>query len=81
MNRSTQRMLRLPQIVTICLSLAASPVILASEDFFAAARKGDVAALKAQLDKGVDVNTKWRYEQTALLIAASRGHGCILSGM
>lgn len=49
-------------------------VACANEDFFAAARKGDAAALAKFLDGGGDVNTKWRYDQTALLIAASRGH-------
>jgi ankyrin repeat protein len=40
----------------------------------AAARKGDVAAVKALLDEGVDVNTKFRYNATALSYAADRGH-------
>ncbi len=74
MNCSTLRMLRPSQIIVICLSIAALPVASANEEFFAAARKGDVATLKMHLDKGVDVNTKWRYDQTALTIAASRGH-------
>jgi ankyrin repeat protein len=39
-----------------------------------AARKGDVAALKKVLDEGVDVNTKFRYDRTALSFAADRGH-------
>lgn len=45
-----------------------------SEDFLAAARKGDVAAVKAFLDKGVDVNTKTRYGATALSYACDKGH-------
>jgi hypothetical protein len=45
-----------------------------SEEFLAAARKGDVAALKAFLDKGVDVNTKSRYGATALSFACDKGH-------
>ena len=57
-------------VIVLCLPGA----LWANEDFFAAARKGDVAVLRAHLDKGLDVNTKWRYDQTALLIAASRGH-------
>jgi ankyrin repeat protein len=40
----------------------------------AAARKGDVAAVKKLLDEGVDVNTKFRYNATALAFAADRGH-------
>lgn len=54
--------------------LVLAPISFASETFFDAARRGDVAALKAELDKGVPVDAKWRYDQTALFIAASRGH-------
>jgi uncharacterized protein len=39
-----------------------------------AARKGDAAAVTKLLDEGVDVNTKFRYERTALSFAADRGH-------
>jgi ankyrin repeat protein len=39
-----------------------------------AARKGDAAAVTQLLDEGVDVNTKFRYERTALSFAADRGH-------
>lgn len=45
-----------------------------NEEFFAAARKGDVAAVKAFLDKGTDVNTKTRYGATALSYACDKGH-------
>ena len=45
-----------------------------NEDFFAAARKGDVAAVKAFLDKGVDVNAKTTYGATALSYACDKGH-------
>ncbi len=44
------------------------------EQFLAAARKGDVAAVKALLAQGVDVNTKSPYGVTALAFAADRGH-------
>ena len=37
-------------------------------------RKGDAAAVKKLLDEGVDVNTKFRYDRTALSFAADRGH-------
>jgi hypothetical protein len=46
----------------------------ANDALFEAARKGDVAAVKAELDKGVPVDATWRYNQTALFIAAGRGH-------
>ncbi|MFY9557039.1 MAG: ankyrin repeat domain-containing protein [Blastocatellia bacterium] len=45
-----------------------------NEEFLAAARKGDVAAIKSFLDKGVDVNTKTRYGATALSYACDKGH-------
>jgi ankyrin repeat protein len=46
----------------------------ANDQFFAAARKGDVATVKAMLDKGVDVNLKTRYGATALSYACDKGH-------
>src|SRR5262249_9688772 len=39
-----------------------------------AARKGDAPAVKKLLDEGVDVNTKFRYNRTALSFACDRGH-------
>lgn len=44
------------------------------EDLWAAARKGDAAAVKALLGKGVDVNAKTEYGATALSFAADKGH-------
>jgi hypothetical protein len=64
--------MRCLQLLVLMLFVSVSSP--ANEEFFAAARKGEVAALKAHLDKGVPVDTKWRYDQTALIIAASRGH-------
>src|ERR1700754_25857 len=45
-----------------------------NEEFFAAARKGDAAAVKAFLDKGTDVNAKTNYGATALSYACDKGH-------
>jgi Ankyrin repeats (3 copies) len=45
-----------------------------NEELFAAARKGDVAAVKALLDKGADVNAKTNYGATALSYACDKGH-------
>ncbi len=45
-----------------------------NDQFFEAARSGDVAKVTALLDKGVDVNTKYRYGTTALFKAAERGN-------
>jgi len=45
-----------------------------ADDLNAAARKGDVAAVQALLDKGISPDAKWRYGMTALFPAAERGH-------
>lgn len=45
-----------------------------NEALFAAARKGDAAAVKALLAKGVDVNAKAAYGATALSFACDKGH-------
>lgn len=44
------------------------------EQLLAAVRKSDVATVKALLDKGVDVNTKFKYGATALFPACDRGN-------
>ena len=58
----------------VLLVSAAASAQDANEEFFAAARRGDVAAVKAFLDKGVDVNAKTRYGATALAYACDKGH-------
>lgn len=45
-----------------------------TEAFFAAVRKGDAKAVEDFLNKGVSVEAKWRYDQTALFPASDRGH-------
>jgi hypothetical protein len=45
-----------------------------NDQLWEATRKGDVAAVKALLEKGADVNAKFRYGTTALFKAAERGH-------
>lgn len=45
-----------------------------NDQLFEAVRKGDAAAVTALLDKGADVNAKFRYGTTALFKAAERGH-------
>ena len=49
-----------------------------NDQLFEAVRKGDVAAVTALLDKGADVNAKFRYGQTALFKAAERGHAAVV---
>lgn len=56
------------------LLLAMALVAPASDELFDAARKGDAATVKVALDKGVPVDARWRYDQTALFIASFRGH-------
>ena len=45
-----------------------------NDQLYEAVRKGDVAAVTAALDKGADVNAKFRYGATALFKAADRGN-------
>jgi ankyrin repeat protein len=45
-----------------------------NDQLFEAVRKGDAAAVTAALDKGADVNAKYRYGMTALFKAAERGN-------
>lgn len=45
-----------------------------NDELFAAARAGDASAVKAALDRGADVNAKFRYGTTALFKAAEKGH-------
>jgi hypothetical protein len=45
-----------------------------NDQLFEAVRKGDVAAVTAALDRGADVNAKFRYGMTALFKAAERGN-------
>jgi hypothetical protein len=59
---------------TIIFLLIACFGVRASDALFDAARKGDLAAVRAALDSGVTVDATWRYDQTALFIAAGRGH-------
>jgi hypothetical protein len=45
-----------------------------NDQLYEAVRKGDAAEVKALLDKGADVNAKFRYGATALFKAAERGN-------
>lgn len=59
-------------LVLLCPLVAGAQDL--NEEFFAAARKGDAAAVKALLDKGVNVNAKTRYGATALSYACDRAN-------
>jgi hypothetical protein len=45
-----------------------------NEQLFEAVRKGDAAAVASLLDRGAEINAKFRYGTTALFKAAERGH-------
>jgi len=45
-----------------------------NDQFWEAVRRGDAPAVTSLLDKGADVNAKFRYGTTALFKAAERGH-------
>ena len=67
----------LAALLTLSLALAAAaqdPKQALNEQLYEAARKGDPVEVKAVLDKGADVNAKFRYGATALFKAAERGH-------
>src|SRR5204862_11045 len=56
------------------LALAQAPQLTKAEQLQDAARKGDAATVKKLLDEGVDVNTRFRYDATALFYACDHGH-------
>ncbi len=73
-------MLRL--IVLVLFGLLLAPLALLAQNpkqelndqLWEAVRKGDAAGVSGLLDKGADVNAKFRYGTTALFKAAERGH-------
>src|SRR5829696_7371506 len=68
----------LTALLALALGLTAAaqadPKQALNEQLYEAVRKGDAAEVKALLDKGADVNAKFRYGETALFKAAERGH-------
>jgi outer membrane protein assembly factor BamB len=58
----------------VSLGVLAASAADDKERLFEAARKGDVAATRALLDKGLDVDSKTAYGMTALGFAADKGH-------
>ncbi len=56
------------------LSIAAQNQQELNDQMFEAVRVGDAVRVAALLDKGADVNAKFRYGTTALFKAAERGH-------
>jgi ankyrin repeat protein len=56
------------------IAVAQTPKPELNDQLFEAVRKGDAAAVTELLDKGAEVNAKFRYGMTALFKAAERGH-------
>ncbi len=61
--------------VAMALTLFAADV---NEDLLAAARKGDMASVKALLEKGAVLETKTPYGQTPLYLAAMNGNEAVV---
>lgn len=66
--------------VLLCGSviLAQDPKQQLNDQLFEAARAGDAELVASLLDKGADVNAKYRYGTTALFKAAERGHAKVV---
>jgi len=64
--------------LTASLALAQAPKQQLNDQLYEAVRRGDVAAVTSLLDKGADVNAKFRYGATALFKAAERGNADIV---
>jgi hypothetical protein len=56
------------------VALGQAPPLTKAEQLQEAARKGDAATVRKLIDEGVDVNTKYRYNATALFYACDHGH-------
>jgi ankyrin repeat protein len=63
----------LAAVLASALLGAPSPAPAPAEELFDAARRGDRARVARLLDGGLDVNTKGRYDATALTFAADKG--------
>jgi hypothetical protein len=56
------------------VALIQAPPPTKADQLQEATRKGDAATVRKLLDEGVDVNTKFRYNATALFYACDHGH-------
>lgn len=68
------KLLLLSLVTLLPLQTATNPKQQLNDQLFEAVRKGDVAAVTTALDRGADVNAKFRYGTTALFKAAERGY-------
>src|SRR5580704_11069016 len=65
-------LLRFPTLAVVVISFLRADDL--TDDLLAATRRGDLAQVKALLDKGASVNAKSSYGQTALFFACDRGN-------
>jgi ankyrin repeat protein len=65
-------LLRISTLAVFVISLSRADDL--TDDLLAATRKGDLAQVKALLDKGASVNSKSSYGQTPLFFACDRGY-------
>jgi hypothetical protein len=65
-------LLRILTLAVLVISLSRADDL--TDDLLAATRKGDLAQVKALLDKGASVNSKSSYGQTPLFFACDRGY-------
>jgi ankyrin repeat protein len=66
--------MKLIMLLAATLAFAQAPSLTPAEQLQDAARKGDAATVKKLLDEGLDVNTKFRYNATAIFYACDAGH-------
>src|SRR5262245_18445811 len=66
--------LLLPFLVSLVPVIGFAQNVSLNDDLIAAAKKGDVEAVKSLIAKGANVNTRTNYGATALHFAADRGH-------
>jgi len=71
---SVQKVFLFSLLTVLFQQTAADPKQALNDQLYDAVRKGDVAAVTAALDRGADVNAKFRYGTTALFKAAERGN-------
>ena len=69
-----QKLSLFPLLALLFLQAATPSKQGLNDQLYEAVRKGDAAAVTALLDRGADVNAKFRYGTTALFKAAERGH-------
>lgn len=70
----TRIIISLSLMLVVYLAVPAQTKQELNDQLFEAVRAGDAAKVTALLDKGADVNAKFRYGTTALFKAAERGH-------